>query len=130
MLNSFLFNKKIIIREKGIDFLNVLLFYDWHKFIDEDYVLHFQSDNIGLTQTENLFQYYRSPFPIVFHWVDIYSLSNPKNITRIHFPKGEIQKEEFKNLCAYYILECASQFNNLTFSNNKEVNDLILKIFR
>ena len=130
MLNSFLFNKKILVREKGIDLLDALLFYDWNKFIDEDYVLHFQKDSLRLTQTKKLFQYYDSPSPMVFYWVDIYSLSSPKDITRIHFPKGKIQKKEFKNLYAYHILNQAKMFNTLNFSNNKEINNLMSKIFK
>ena len=102
----------------------------WERFINEDYVLHFKKDYFGIPNQENLIHFFDHPFPVVFYWVDIYSLSNPDKIIRIHFPKGEAQSEEFKNLAIYYILQRAKLLKTLTFSNNEEVNDLILKILK
>lgn len=102
----------------------------WERFINEDYVLHFKKDYFGIPNQEDLIYFFDHPFPVVFYWVDIYSLSNPDEIIRIHFPKGETQSEEFKNLAIYYILQRAKLLKTLTFSNNEEVNDLILKILK
>lgn len=102
----------------------------WERFINEDYVLHFKKYYFGIPNQEDLIHFFDHPFPVVFYWVDIYSLSNPDEIIRIHFPKGETQSEEFKNLAIYYILQRAKLLKTLTFSNNEEVNDLILKILK
>ena len=107
-----------------------LYFQSWEQFINEDYVLHFKKNYFGIPNQEDLIHFFDHPFPVVFYWVDIYSLSNPDEITRIHFPKGEAQAEEFKNLAIYYILQRAKMLKTLTFSNNDEINDLILKILR
>lgn len=121
---------QVDITKDGINPRNYLIFHAWEQFINEDYVLHFKKDYLGVSDQNDLINFFDSPFPVVFYWVDIYSLSNPDKITRIHFPKSEAQAEEFKNLTLYNILKRAKLLKTLTFSNNDEVNDLILKILK
>lgn len=121
---------QVDITKDGIDPRNYLIFHAWEQFINEDYVLHFKKDYLGVPDQNNLINFFDYPFPVVFYWVDIYSLSNPNEITRIHFPKGEAQAEEFKNLTIYNILKKAKLLNTLTFSKNDEVDDLILKVLK
>lgn len=130
-LDSFLISQ-IDITKDGLNAnrSGYLFFQSWEQFINKDYVLHFKKDYFGISNQEDLIHFFDYPFPVVFYWVDIYSLSNPDEITRIHFPKGETQSEEFKNLAIYYILQRAKLLKTLTFSNNEEVNDLILKILK
>ena len=130
-LNSFLISQ-IDITKDGLNAnrSGYLFFQSWEQFINKDYVLHFKKDYFGTPNQEDLIHFFDHPFPVVFYWVDIYSLSNPDEITRIHFPKGETQSEEFKNLVIYYILQRAKLLKTLTFSNNEKVNVLILKILK
>lgn len=127
LLSSFLISQ-INITKLGLD--SPLGLQPWERFIDKDYVLHFKNDYFGISNQEDLIHFFAYPFPVTFHWVDIYSLSAPDEITRIHFPKGKMQSEEFKNLAIYYILQKAKLLKTLTFSNNEEVNNLILKILK
>ena len=126
-LNSYLVSQ-INITKFGLN--SPLGLQPWERFINENYVLHFKREYLGMPDQEDLIHFFDHAFPIIFHWVDIYSLSNPDEIVRIHFPKGEAQSEEFKNLVIYYILQRAKLLNTLTFSNNDKVNDLIFKILK
>lgn len=123
---------QIDITKDGIDAnkSGYLVFHAWEQFFNGDYILHFKKDYFGIPNQEDLIHFFDHLFPVVFYWVDIYSLSNPDEITRIHFPKGENQAEEFKNLVIYNILKKTKLLKSLTFSNNDKVNDLILKILR
>ena len=130
-LNSFLISQ-IDITKDGLNAnrSGYLFFQSWEQFINKDYILHFKKDYFGIPNQKDLIHFFDHPFPVVFYWVDIYSLSNPDEIIRIHFPKGETQSEEFKNLAIYYILQRAKLLKSLTFSDNEKVNDLILNILK
>ena len=66
---------------------------------------------------------------ITFYWVELIP-SNPNFIlTRIHFPKGLSQQENFKNLIAYYLLKENNLLETLADDNNKKANDFIKEIF-
>lgn len=111
-------SNRVDLNKEGVRFdrANIAVYYQWQDFINKDYILSFNQTNL---------------IAINFFWVDIYSLSNPTKITRIHFPEGKTQMDVFKSFCAYYILENAHLLNTLdSLQERKEANDLISKIFK
>lgn len=100
----------------------------WSFFYRENVIFEFKEDFLGLLDSDT--EIYFPPFIIPFYWVDITAPNSAKYKDfhiRIQFPKGEEQRDEFKNVVAYHILK---QLNLLNSLDSKEANTLILKMFK
>ena len=95
----------------------------WDTFYKEGFKIIEKEEYFGLFESE-VDSLYFEPCAIIFHWLEIYNPANKeKTLTKIHFPKGKDQRDEFKNLVAYYI------FQKLKLEEKKDKEKIIRNIF-
>lgn len=100
----------------------------WSFFYKENVIFEFKEDYLGFIDSNE--EVYCTPFIIPFYWVDITAPNSAlyKDFhIRIQFPKGEEQRNEFKNIVAYNVLK---QLNLLDSLDSKEANTVILNMFK
>lgn len=117
---SFVMDDKTVL-EKGLK--NPLGNYiSWNFLLKHNYIFNFKEDYVGWKDTEK-------PFTFKFYWVDIIPTSTNTILPfRIHFPKGEQQRNEFKDLVAFFLLKEKNLLETLADSHDK-ANDFLYKIF-
>ena len=101
----------------GITFKKGII--SWKQILAEKWNFHFKEKFLYLSNNST----------IPFYWVELIP-SNPNFIpTKIYFPKGLSQQEDFKNLIAYYLLKENNLLETLANDNCKKANDFIKEIF-
>lgn len=97
-------------------------FLSWDYILQKGFIFKFKEDYVGWKDVEH-------PFTFKFYWVDIIPTKNDTIYPfRIHFPKGEEQRNEFKDLVAFYLLKEKNLLDTLT-DNSEKVNDFLYNIF-
>lgn len=72
------------------------LFYSWEELVNSFVTEHHSFVPVASSAG------YRTTF---FYWITIYPNGKSQECFRVHFPRGETEREEFKRLFAYHILD-------------------------